>query len=108
MEEANFVGTPYAADADRLAGMLIIEDKTGVTSPVSHDINGNSNLNMSGIIYLPNGQVTVNGNSSSTDSCFQISAYTLTITGSAYLRTLCEVDESTVLGAGNMGVRLIA
>lgn len=108
MEEADFVGTPYAAHSDVLAGMLIMEDKTGVTDPVSHQINGNSNLNVSGIFYLPNGNVTINGNSSANDSCFQISSYTLTIQGSAYLQTLCEYDASTELGAGANGVRLIA
>ncbi len=108
MQEADFVGTPYAADSDVLAGMFIIEDKTGVADSVAHAINGNSNLNISGILYLPNGDVTVTGNSSANNSCFQISAYTLKISGTAYLRTLCEIDESTELGTGVVGVRLIA
>jgi len=108
MEEAQFAGTPYAADADRLSQMLFIEDKTGVNAPVNHQINGNADLNLSGIFYLPNGNVKINGNASAADTCFQISAYTLDILGNAYLKTLCEADDSTQFGTGDTGVRLIA
>ena len=108
MQAANFVGTSYADDADRLAGMLVIEDKTGVTSTVNHTINGNSDLDIEGVLYLPNGEVTVNGDSESTSVCFQLSAYTLKITGTAYLRTLCEYDDATEIGTAETGVRLIA
>ena len=108
MEEAQFAGTPYAADADRLSRMLFIEDKTGVDAPVEHHINGNADLNLSGIFYLPNGNVTINGNASAADTCFQVSAYTLDILGNAYLKTLCAADESTEFGSADTGVRLIA
>lgn len=101
-------GTPYEADADKLSQMLFIEDKTGVTSPVEHQINGNTNLIIQGVVYLPNGNVKINGDSgTNTDLCFQVSSYTLTIKGSAYLRTLCDYDASTQLGASKPEVRLI-
>lgn len=109
MAVSNFDGTPYEDDADRLSQMLVIEDKTGVTLPVEHRINGNTNLLMQGVLYLPNGAVKINGDSgTNTDLCFQISAYTLNILGSAYLKTLCEYDASTALGSGTPGVRLVA
>lgn len=108
MEEAQFAGTPYAADADRLSRMLFIEDKTNVANPVNHQINGNADLNLSGIFYLPNGNVQINGNAEAANTCFQISAYTLDILGNAYLKTLCDVDESTKFGTAETGVRLIA
>lgn len=102
-------GTPYEADADKLSQMLFIEDKTGVSQPVEHRINGNTNLIIQGVVYLPNGNVSINGDSgTNTDLCFQISAYTLKILGSAYLRTLCDYDASTQLGASAPGVRLVA
>lgn len=108
MEEAQFDGTPYAEHADRLSQMLFMEDKTGVTEPVEHQINGNADLNLSGIFYLPNGNVTINGNASAADTCFQISAYTLNVLGNAYLKTLCAADDSTAFGTADTGVRLIA
>jgi hypothetical protein len=89
--------------------MLFIEDKTGETEPAQHKINGNSRLNLEGTLYLPNGDVQINGDSGTTTKlCFQISAYTLDIRGSAYLRTLCEVEESTELGEETPTVRLVA
>lgn len=101
--------TPYAADADKLSQMLFIEDKTGVTSPVDHQINGNTNLIIQGVVYLPNGNVKINGDSGTkTDLCFQVAAYTLNIAGSAYLRTLCDYDASSQLGASKPDVRLVA
>lgn len=101
--------SPYAADADRLSQMLFIEDKGDETEAAAHQINGNSKLNMEGILYLPNGDVQINGDSGTTSKlCFQISAYTLDIRGSAYLRTLCDYDESSELGSAAPGVRLVA
>lgn len=108
MQASNFLGTRYETDAARLSKMLFIEDKTGVSSPVSHTINGNSNLIIQGVLYLPNGNIKINGNSGTSSAlCFQISAYTLDISGSAYLKTLCDYDASTELGTTAGGVRLI-
>jgi len=108
MEEGDLLTTPYADNAERLAGMLFIEDKTNVPAPVEHRINGNADLHINGIFYLPNGDVKVNGNAEAADTCFQIMAYTLNISGNAYLKTLCEMDESNVFGTAATGVRLIA
>ncbi|WP_041559008.1 TadE/TadG family type IV pilus assembly protein [Novosphingobium sp. PP1Y] len=109
MQAADFQSTPYAADADRLSQMLFMEDKTDETEPASHQINGNTNLNIEGVLYLPNGDVQINGDSGTTSKlCFQISAYTLDIRGSAYLRTLCDYDDSSLLGTSTPIVRLVA
>lgn len=109
MEAAHFIPTPYADDSDALAGMLILEDKTGVDEPVDHQINGNSSVNIEGIVYLPNGNMKINGTSDSVaDLCFQISAWTLEVRGNAYLKTLCDSDESTEVGGETPNVRLIA
>ena len=102
-------GTPYEADAEKLAGMLFIEEKDDDSDPVEHVINGNSKLNIEGVVYLPDGDVQINGDSGTqTELCFQISAYTLDIRGSAYLRTLCNADDSTEVGSATPGVRLVA
>ena len=99
----------YAANADRLAGMLFIEDKEEGDDPVDHVINGNAKLNIEGVVYLPNGDVQINGDSGTeAELCFQVSAYTLDIRGNAYLRTLCNADDSTEAGSAAPGVRLVA
>jgi Flp pilus assembly protein TadG len=109
MEAAHFLGTSYADDADALSGMLIIEDKTGVDEPVDHQINGNATVSIEGVVYLPNGNMKINGTSDSVaDLCFQISAWTLEVKGNAYLKTLCETDETTEVGGEVPNVRLIA
>lgn len=107
MTEAQLLATPYAANAARLSKMLVMQDGTN-PNPVDMVLNGNVNVTMSGILYLPKGNVTVNGNaSSSSNLCFQISSYTLKISGSAYLQTLCDAASSTALGNGAAKVRLV-
>lgn len=108
MVSADFVGTTYETDADKLANMLFIEDKGEETSPVEHKINGNSNFKIEGVVYLPNGNVKINGGAGMDhDLCFQVSAWTLDIRGNAKLKTICEYDDSSSLGGGTPGVRLI-
>lgn len=109
MQAEDFQGTSYAANADILAQMLFIEDKGDETETASHKINGNTNLSIQGVLYLPNGDVQINGTSDSkSELCFQISAYTLDIRGNAYLRTLCDYDDSSELGTSTPNVRLVA
>ena len=108
MTEQQLLTTPYAADAARLSKMLIMQDGSN-TDPVDMIINGNTNVTMAGILYLPKGNVTISGNSASASNlCFQVSSYTLSISGSAYLQTLCNVDETTSLGAAVPKVNLVA
>lgn len=96
-----------ATQASRLAKMLIMQDES-TTDPVSITMNGNANVTMSGILYLPKGNVTVNGNaSSSSNLCFQISSYTLHVSGSAYLQTLCNAQQTTSIGNAAAIVKLV-
>ena len=107
MTEQQLLATPYAADAARLSQMLIMQDAT-TDDPVDIIINGNTNVQMSGILYLPKGNVTVNGNAASASNlCFQISSYTLHISGSAYLKTLCSADQTTSIGTAAPTVNLV-
>lgn len=107
MTEQQLAATPYSADANKLSQMLVMQDSTN-TEPVEMHINGNTNVTMSGILYLPKGNVTVNGNaSSSSNLCFQISSYTLHISGSAYLQTLCSASQTTSIGSATAKVNLV-
>ena len=107
MSSANFAGTDYAAQADDLAGILIFEDRE--SNPTQdHILNGNSNTLAEGLIYLPKGNLRVNGTADVAAQCLQISAYTIEVLGSAFLETLCPVDEATEVGSSLADVRLVA
>ena len=96
-----------ATQATRLSKMLIMQDDS-TTEPVDIVMNGNASVTMSGILYLPKGNVTVNGNaSSSSNLCFQISSYTLHVSGSAYLQTLCNANQTSSIGNSAATVRLV-
>ncbi len=107
MTAADFAGTPYASQADDLAGILVFEDRENNASQ-DHIFNGNSNSLIEGLIYLPDGNLRVNGTADVAAQCLQISAYTIKILGGAVLETLCPVDETTSAGTALADVRLVA
>jgi len=111
MEAADFVGTANEPYKDRYASMLFYEDKTGQTSEVEHRINGNSQIQVRGTFYLPNGNVTVNGDSGinvANPLCFQLWALTLKIQGNTKLTTTCASEVTNGAGSAAGGVRLVA
>lgn len=107
LEAADFVGTDNAAYKDKYAGMLVYEDPTGQTSPVDHKFNGNADVSVRGTIYLPNGDLTVNGNSNTTPLCFQLWTSTLKITGNTTISTTCTSTQTNSAGSSAGGVRLV-
>ena len=108
LEAADFVGTPNEPYKNLYAGMIIYEDSSGQTSPVSHALNGNTDISVRGTFYLPNGDLTVNGNSNTTPLCFQLWASTLKINGTASLTTTCTSTQANNAGSSAGGVRLVA
>lgn len=108
MEAADFVGTPNEPYKNMYGGMLVYEDKTGVTSPVAHKFNGNADVSVRGTFYLPNGDLTVNGNSNTTPLCFQLWASTLSISGNTTISTTCTSTQTNQAGSAAGGVRLVA
>lgn len=107
MTSADFDGTPYASQADDLGGILVFEDRNNNASQ-DHIFNGNSNSLIEGLIYLPDGNLRINGTADVAAQCLQISAYTIDILGGANLETLCPVDETTSAGTALADVRLVA
>lgn len=95
------------AEATKLSKIVIMQDKSTET-PIDMNLNGNANVALSGVIYLPKGKVKVNGDASSASSlCFQLSAYSLSITGSAYLKTLCNASQTQSIGSASASVALV-
>lgn len=107
MTAADFANTPYASQADDLAGILVFEDRNN--NPTSdHVFNGNSNSLIEGLIYLPDGNLRVAGTANVAAQCLQISAYTIDIRGGATLETLCPLDQTNSVGSSPVDVRLVA
>jgi Flp pilus assembly protein TadG len=104
---ADFAGTPYAAKAEDYAGILVFEDRNNNASG-DHIFNGNSKSVLDGLIYLPDGNLRVNGTANVSAQCLQISAYTLKILGNATLETLCPVDAATSVGSTAARIRMVA
>ena len=106
-QAATVNGGAYASHADEISQMLVMQDSSN-TSVVDSKINGNSEVNVSGTMYMPKTNLTINGTSGTKSNlCFQISAYTLKISGNSYLQTLCDANSTTSLGSTVAGVRLI-
>lgn len=108
MEAADFVGTPNEPHKNLYGGMLVYEDSTGQSSAVDHVFNGNSNVTVRGTMYLPNGDLTINGTGNVNPMCFQLWASTLKINGTASLTTTCTSTETNSAGGAAGGVRLVA
>ena len=108
MQASDFVGTPYAGDADKYAGMLVFEHRDNNPPEPQHQLNGNSDSVMEGVVYLPSGTMTILGTADVTAQCLQISAHRIVVGGNAFLETFCPVDSTMSVGSAAAGVRLIA
>ena len=107
MDAADFAGTPYSGRADELSDILIFEHRDN-NATHTHIFNGNSNSLIEGLIYLPDGDLQVNGTADVAAQCLQISAYTIDIRGGAFLETLCPIEDTTEVGNVSADIRLVA
>ncbi|MXO85351.1 pilus assembly protein [Altererythrobacter aurantiacus] len=106
--EADLLNTPAADMAHKLAGILIFEERDNDPPNPGHQMNGNSNSLIEGLIYLPASKLTVNGTADVASQCLQITAYRLEVQGNANIETLCPSRASTSVGTGVPDVRLVA
>ena len=104
---ADFVGTEYEGVADDLAGILVFEERDN-NPQQAHQMNGNSSSLVEGLIYLPVGELKINGTADIAAQCLKVTAYRMSFIGTATLETLCPIDESTSAGSSTAVVRLVA
>lgn len=99
-----------AADAAKLAGMLIFEDPNSKGTKNKDRLNGNSKTVLNGTVYLPNSNLVIDGTFDVTSRCLMIAASQITIQGDADLSTFCPAGmEETVTVANSKGsVRLVS
>lgn len=105
---ATFAGGPYADQADKLSDILVFEERDNNAESPGHIFNGNSKSLIEGLIYLPDGNLQVNGTAKVTAQCLQISAYTIDIRGNATLETLCPVNKTSNVGTSTPNVKMVA
>lgn len=98
-----------ASDANKLAGMLVFEDRSSPGSSKS-TINGNASTVLNGTIYLPVSNLTFSGTATVTSQCLMIAADSITITGTADMTTFCPAGQNTTTEVGSSAgsVRLVA
>lgn len=101
-------GVPEA-DANKLAGMLIFEDRNSPGSNNSNKINGNTATVLNGTIYLPRSSMDFTGTASVTSQCLMIAAATIKITGTANMSSFCPagMQEDTIVANEISKVKLV-
>lgn len=103
----NLTPPTAAAVGNDLAGFLVFEHRDN-NPQGDHILNGNSDSLIEGLIYLPDGNLLVNGTADVAAQCLQISANTIDIRGGANLETLCPIDDTTEVGNSRADVRMVA
>ena len=108
MQAADFLPRYSPTLANRYANMLIFEDRNSPPPTQDHIINGNSSSMFQGTIYLPKGTARLNGTTSISSSCLQISARRINVLGNAYLDTKCVTNQTNSAGTSIAKVNLVA
>jgi len=95
-----------ASDANKWKNMLFF-DKNNTSD---FDINGTADIDFNGILYMPSGEVNINGRKTPRGRCIMVMSDTFWITGSANLTNFCAPDGGAGMQIGDQTatVRLIA
>jgi Flp pilus assembly protein TadG len=101
-------GVP-TADANKLAGMLVFEDRQSPGTS-KNNLNGNASTILNGTIYLPVSNIDFAGTAGVTSQCLMIAASTITLTGNANMTTFCPagMEENTTVASTTATVKLVA
>jgi len=110
MQASDLMSIGVGADeANRLAGMLVFEDRDSPGSGKTK-LNGNANTILNGTLYFPNSEVFFAGTVGVTSQCLMIAANNITITGTTNMSTFCPAgsSEDTTIVSTASKVRLVA
>lgn len=80
---------PTSAENATWAGILFYQDKMG---DATHTVNGGANINLEGIIYMPKGDITYNGDSMQTAQCLLIVTKRVRFGGTNNIENNCNAD----------------
>lgn len=96
-------------DANKLAGMLIFEDRNSPGTSNRNSINGNAATVLNGTIYLPRSSIDFTGTATVTSQCLMIAAATIRIAGNTNMSTFCPpgMTEDTVVANEISKVKLV-
>jgi Flp pilus assembly protein TadG len=110
MTAAQLIAKGVSADqANKLAGMLIFEDRTSPGTS-RNKINGNANTILNGTVYLPQSGIEFSGTAGVSSQCLMIAASTITLTGTTNMTTFCPsgMTNSTTVVNTKASVKLVA
>ncbi|WP_340587646.1 TadE/TadG family type IV pilus assembly protein [Erythrobacter alti] len=110
MQASDLMSLGVGADeANRLAGMLVFEDRNSRGSGKTK-MNGNANTVLNGTMYFPVSEVFFAGTVGVTSQCLMIAANNITITGTTNMSTFCPAgsSEDEVVATTAAKVRLVA
>ncbi|GGD51835.1 hypothetical protein GRI62_05835 [Erythrobacter arachoides] len=110
MQASDLMAVGVAAeDANKLAGMLVFEDRDSQGSGKTK-LNGNANTVLNGTLYFPISNVQFAGTVGVTSQCLMIAANNITITGTTNMTTFCPAGsvEDTTVASTEATVRLVA
>lgn len=90
------------------AGILMYQDPDA-TSSGTNKINGGSGGLLSGAVYFPKQEVTINGNADFTTECFRLVSRKVTFIGNSNITNNCPKDANVkdITAGGLDGVRLV-
>ena len=80
---------PTSAENATWAGILFYQDKMG---DATHTINGGANIDLEGIIYMPTGDLTYNGDSTQSAQCLLIVTERVRFGGTNNIENNCNSD----------------
>ncbi len=79
-------------------GILIYQDRNAPSHQganlIDNKINGGSNLNLRGVIYFPQQQLTFNGGATMSIKCLQMVAQAISFSGNADVTNECEASDA--------------
>jgi Flp pilus assembly protein TadG len=90
---------PTSTQNSTFAGVLFYQDPIG---EASHTINGGANINLEGIIYMPTGDLTYNGDSTQSAQCLLIVTERIRFGGTNNIENNCNTDVDAWAGTARV------